>query len=93
MSQRERKAYMGQRSAWLDGAAIQRALSWHIARHSLAVAAIVGTILNAINQGVDVLSGRPVNYFKLALTYAVPFFVATYGAYSAFTRLGGADEQ
>jgi hypothetical protein len=49
---------------------------------SLAIAAIVGTILLAINQG-DVLlrSGWPAALlWKAPLTYAVPFLVATWGA-------------
>lgn len=51
---------------------------------SLLVAIIVGAILNAINQGPDIVEGKPVNVFRLVLTFAVPYFVASYGAYSAF---------
>lgn len=51
---------------------------------SFAVALIVGTALNAINQGAELWSGRPLILWKLALTYAVPFLVASYGAYAAF---------
>lgn len=53
-----------------------------IPRRSLAVAAVVGTVLNLINQGDALLDGTPLNVAKLALTYAVPYCVATYGAVS-----------
>ena len=46
-----------------------------------------GTVLNAINQGAEILGGKPMDLVRLLLTYAVPFFVASYGAYSAFARL------
>ena len=51
------------------------------------VTLVVGTILNAINRGTEILGGKPVDVLRLLLTYAVPFFVASYGAYSAFARL------
>jgi hypothetical protein len=37
--------------------------------------------LNAINQGDIVLTGEQPQWLKVALTYAVPFFVSSYGAY------------
>jgi hypothetical protein len=46
------------------------------------VALVVGTILNLINQGDTLVSGRPLDVVKLVLTYIVPYFVATYGAVS-----------
>jgi hypothetical protein len=51
-------------------------------RRSLATAAVVGTILVAINQGNVILRGHfPAELFwKLPLTYCVPFCVATWGA-------------
>jgi hypothetical protein len=51
-------------------------------RRSLLTAAVVGTVLTAINQGNVLLRGDlPVElYWKLPLTYCVPFFVATWGA-------------
>ena len=51
-------------------------------RRSLAIALIVGTLLVAINQGNVILGGDfPVSlYWKLPLTYCVPFAVATTGA-------------
>ena len=53
-----------------------------VPRRSLLVSLIVGTILNAINQG-DVLFGAgQLDLVKLFLTYLVPYCVATYGAVS-----------
>jgi hypothetical protein len=61
---------------------------WHCAttdgvpRRSFVAAAIVGTILNAINQGDALLTGKPLDWTKLLLTYVVPYCVTTYGAVS-----------
>ncbi len=55
---------------------------------SLKVASVVGTVLTAINQG-DVFirafkgQGKLPPPWKIALTYSVPFCVATYGAVKA----------
>ncbi len=50
-------------------------------RSTLAAAAIVGTLLFAINQLDVVLSGgaSPRLWLKAALTYVVPFLVSNYG--------------
>ena len=47
------------------------------------VALVVGTALNAINQGPEMLSGKWPIIWKVMLTYAVPFLVASYGSYAA----------
>ena len=51
-------------------------------RRSLLVALIVGTILTAINQGNIILRGDfpAALFWKMPLTYAVPYCVATTGA-------------
>ena len=51
-------------------------------RRSLAVALVVGSILTAINQGNIILDGDfpSALYWKIPLTYSVPFCVATTGA-------------
>jgi hypothetical protein len=51
-------------------------------RRSLIVALIVGTILTGINQGNIILRGDfpPSLYWKIPLTYVVPYCVATTGA-------------
>src|SRR6266540_2876534 len=51
-------------------------------RRSLLTGLVVGTILTAINQGNLLLHGAfpAVLYWKIPLTYSVPFCVATFGA-------------
>jgi hypothetical protein len=51
-------------------------------RRSLFTAVVVGTVLTAINQGTTLLDGNlPASLaWKVPLTYAVPFCVATWGA-------------
>jgi len=58
-------------------------------QRSAKTAFIVGTVLNLINQpqallGLFFLDIPPTACIKLLLTYAVPFFVATHGALTAF---------
>jgi hypothetical protein len=64
--------------------ALSRALSWPIARRSLLTMLIVGSFLNLINQGDALMRSDAINWWKVLLTYCVPFCVATFGAYSAF---------
>jgi hypothetical protein len=54
-----------------------------IVRRSLIIAAIVGTILNLIAQGDFLMDGQPLNFWKICLTYCVPYCVSTYGAVTA----------
>jgi hypothetical protein len=51
-------------------------------RRSLLTALVVGTILTAINQGNVITDGRfpTALWWKIPLTYVVPFCVATWGA-------------
>ncbi len=51
-------------------------------KRSAVAAAVVGTILTALNQGDLLLAGQwnSALYWKIPLTYCVPFLVATYGA-------------
>jgi hypothetical protein len=48
----------------------------------LQVAAVVGTVLNAINQGDRLLAMQwgDVVWWKIGLTYLVPFCVSVYSA-------------
>lgn len=64
--------------------AVRRTFAWGSVRRSLTVAAIIGTILNAINQGPEIWEGHWPIWWRLALTYFVPFAVASYGSYAAF---------
>jgi hypothetical protein len=51
-------------------------------KRSLVTALVVGTILTAINQGTVIADGEfpAALYWKVPLTYCVPFCVATWGA-------------
>jgi hypothetical protein len=55
---------------------------WPMLRRSLLTAIVVGTILTAINQGNVLANGRfpGALWWKIPLTYVVPFCVATWGA-------------
>jgi len=64
--------------------AAKRTLTGKALTRSLIVALVVGTALNLINQGPEMLSGKWPVMWKLALTYVVPFLVASYGSYAAF---------
>ncbi len=57
-------------------------------RRSITVALVVGTILTLLNQGDIILGGnwKSALYWKIPLTYCVPFCVATYGALTASRR-------
>lgn len=62
---------------------------WHCAitggtpRAAFGVALVMGTVLTLINQGDMILAGEVPNLAKVALTYLVPYLVATYGAVTA----------
>ena len=53
---------------------------------SLRIAAVVGTVLNIINQGDALLMHGPVSWRKIALTYIVPYCVSTYAVVAARLR-------
>ena len=64
--------------------ALARAFAASSVRRSLVVALLIGTALNGINQGPEIISGHWPVWWKLILTYFVPFAVASYGSYAAF---------
>ena len=64
--------------------AAKRTLAGSALTRSVMVAVVVGTALNIINQGPEMVSGKWPVIWKLALTYVVPFLVASYGSYAAF---------
>lgn len=68
----------------LPADAFRRTFSGRPLKRSILVAVVVGTLLNIINQGPEMLAGHTAILWKLILTYSVPFAVASYGAYSAF---------
>ncbi|GAB4323804.1 MAG: hypothetical protein Kow0010_05370 [Dehalococcoidia bacterium] len=60
-----------------------------LVRTALVTAAVIGTVLTAINQGNILLDGKfPAElYWKIPLTYSVPYMVATWSAMRmAFVR-------
>lgn len=63
--------------------ALRQTFSGPSVRRSLMVAVGIGTLLNAINQGPEIMSGHAPVWWKLILTYFVPFAVASYGSYAA----------
>jgi len=67
--------------------ALRLTFTGRILKRSLMVALVVGTILNAINQGPEIVSGQPIVLWKLLMTYCVPFCVASYGAWSALRAM------
>ena len=64
--------------------ALRRTFAGPSVRRSLLVALVIGTVLNAINQGPEIFTGHWPIWWKLVLTYFVPFAVASYGSYAAF---------
>lgn len=57
-------------------------MHWPMLKRSAIAAVVVGTLLTALNQGDLLVSGQwnSALYWKIPLTYCVPFLVATYGA-------------
>ncbi len=51
-------------------------------KRSVVAALVVGTVLTALNQGDNLLAGEwsAALYWKIPLTYCVPFLVSCYGA-------------
>ena len=62
-----------------------------IVRRGLKVGLIVGTLLTLINYGDILLSGQilPTMWWKIPLTYCVPYCVSTYAGVSAIREHGG----
>ena len=64
------------------------ALRTDVFLRSIKVAAIVGTILVAINQGDAILNGEftPEFAWKVPMTYMVPYLVSTYASVSSILK-------
>lgn len=59
---------------------LQYAVTRPVIINALKVALVVGSCLNAINQGPQVWQGAEVEWDKVALNYIVPYLVASYSA-------------
>jgi hypothetical protein len=59
---------------------IKAASSRHIVVNALRVSAVVGTVLNLINQGGALLAEAAPSWPHVALNYLVPYLVASYSA-------------
>jgi hypothetical protein len=62
--------------------ALDVATSAVVVKLALRTSVIVGSLLNLINQGDALFGHAQLDAFKLALTYCVPYCVATYSATS-----------
>lgn len=58
-------------------------------KRAAITALVVGTILTAINHGDAIFAGAAPPWFKVALTYCVPYCVATWGAVSGKRAVAG----
>ena len=59
------------------------ALAKPVITTALKVSLVVGTCLNAINQGAAIWHGAGAEWDKVALNYVVPYLVASYSAAKA----------
>lgn len=57
-------------------------MKWQLLKRSATISLVVGTSLNVINQGHDVLNGAAVQWWHFLLNYLVPFLVASYSAWA-----------
>lgn len=57
-----------------------------VVKLALRTSLLIGSLLNLINQGDALFGAGHVQIFKLCLTYAVPYCVATYSATSITLR-------
>ncbi|CAH1198320.1 conserved hypothetical protein [Candidatus Nitrotoga sp. BS] len=66
---------------------LKTATSRHIVINALKIALVVGSLLNLVNQGGDMLHGVTISWFQLILNYLVPYCVASYSAVKNETEL------
>ena len=59
---------------------VKLACRWDIVRGALQVSAVVGVLLNLINQGEAVMEGLAISWGHVAMNFAVPFLVSSYSA-------------
>lgn len=63
-----------------------------VIRTAAHVSLVVGTCLNAINQGDEILAGEPVSLGRIMLNYLVPFSVAAFSGARARQTARSMDE-
>jgi hypothetical protein len=63
--------------------ALARVFTGAVVRRNLVLALVVGTILNAINQGDAIAAGTNIIWWRFGLNYVVPFLVSSFGAWNA----------
>ncbi|WP_286272236.1 nitrate/nitrite transporter NrtS [Thalassotalea hakodatensis] len=51
-------------------------------RTAIIISMVVGTILTLVNQSDVIFSDQPLNWFKVIITYIVPFCVSVYSSYA-----------
>lgn len=62
-------------------------MQFFLQKHFFIIALVVGTLLNLINQGDALLLGGELNYLKIALTYCVPYIVASVSSWVTLRRI------
>ena len=61
---------------------INKIFQRHTVKSAIKVSLVVGVLLNFINQGIEIctLDVEHINWWKLGLTFIVPFIVSIYSA-------------
>lgn len=54
-----------------------------IAARALKIAAVVGSILNVVNQGDAIFGEKDINWIRICFTFMVPYCVSTLSAVEA----------
>ncbi len=67
-------------------------LSHHIVVNALKIGLAVGTMLNLVNQGENIMHGATIEWGHLLLNYLVPYCVASYSAAKNELELRESDE-
>ncbi len=67
---------------------LKTAMSRHIVKNSLKIALVVGSLMNLVNQGENILNGVTISWLHLLLNYLVPYCVASYSAAKDEIELG-----
>lgn len=77
------------------GEALRLLVTGRTVRPAAPVAAVVGTVLSAVNQGAEMTGGRMTwaSGVRIAVNYLVPFCVASYGYLGAWRTPGPEPEE